>query len=245
MASDTSAATNPAQRSIVIIGKKGAGKSTIANRLSQTSNFPVGCILSRKESWTWNDTVTSPDGTSLVFYMIERIPPELSQKQPASIPPPKNDISLPDQISLVIFVFKYGCFTREEKYFFERIMGSSKDDLRSISALVITGCDDLSEETKKTYIQDFKQDAETKAIASFMQKGIHCVSLPDITKIRAELVQVYQKDIEQSEIEMKALLDSSSQAHPLGSLIKENSNTEPDALIKFFNYCKIKQCTIL
>ena len=222
-------------RSIVIIGRKGAGKSTIGNSLSQSSEFPVGCILSNKESWTSDKSFTH-NGTSFSFYMIENLPPVLNPKSIESV-------AFPENISLVIFVFKHGCFTQEERDFFNTIIGNFNDSLRPISALVVTGCDDLSEDAKEAYVKNFQEETETRAIAEVMGKGIHCVALPDVSKIRPEFFPVYEKDIEQSHERMKRLLDSCSQTQLLVSLLKQQSTeNEPTPIRRLPNLLK---CEIL
>lgn len=208
-------------RSIVIIGRKGAGKSTVGNSLSQTSEFPIGCVLSNKQSWTSHKSFIHND-TSFSFYMIEKLPsPALSPK--SAFDNESDEVSFPKDISLVIFVFKYGCFTQEERDFFNTIIGNFNDKLRDISALVITGCDDLSEDAKKAYKKKFQDDTETDTIARVMGKGIYCVTLPDISKIRPNFLEVYEKDIEQSQEMMKDLLDSCVQTLPLDFLMKQQS----------------------
>lgn len=184
-----------AYRSIVLVGSKGAGKSTIANCLSETTHFPVGNVLARKSEWLNQASVVSSDNISFFFHMVESVPDEKSLL----------DTNLPNDVSLVIFVFRYNCFTNEEKKLFESVKGCFNEKLSEFSALVITGCDDLSEEAKEEYKKSL-DDPEISKFSSSMKKGIYCVTLPDTEKLSAKNADIYGEDIKESHKQMQCLL---------------------------------------
>ena len=200
-----------AYRSIVLVGTKGAGKATIANSLLQEKVFPVGNVLRKKEKWLNQSTVVR-DNINFVFHMVESIPDEKTLLES----------NLPNDISLVVFVFRYGCFTDEERKLFESIVGCFNENLSQLSALVITGCDDLSEESKVEFKKSLGEHWEIGKLlaASSMTKGTYCVTLPDSEKLSAKNADVYKDDIQHSHKEMQELLANCTTTWSLEKLIK-------------------------
>lgn len=211
MASYSATSTSLPHRSIVIFGRKGAGKSTVGNSLSQSNKFPVGRILANKEEWPSRTDFVS-NNVSYTFYMVDAIP----RRRPTP-----GIFTFPENVSLMIFVFRYGCFTQEEKQFFERIIGIfNEQQLKTIAALVVTGCDDLSEESKDEYIRRFKEDENSKKIARVMQRGIFCVTFPDESKLNMKQAEIYKEDIQGSHDMLQHVLKMSTQTLPLESILK-------------------------
>lgn len=188
------------KKSIVIIGRKGSGKSTIANQLlghniSSSEKQPVS-NCEQQIYWTskndfevciLNEAHASTNGYLSSF-----------QKLWSTSSGENYDFyrrNLPEYVSLIIFVFKYGRFTGEEKTAIEQVMNCFDDRVKSISALVITYCEDLTPVARKAVESNFRSNSETQYIASFMEKGIHCVGFPDVTKTKQEFVHVYSADI--------------------------------------------------
>ena len=210
-------------RSIIVIGKKGAGKSTVGNSLSKSKMFPVGCVLANKEDWP-SRTEFESNNVSYTFYMVDAIPRQ------GTVPPSLKSSDFPKEVSLVIFVFRHGCFTQEERQFFEGIIGYfNEQSLRTIATLVITGCDTLSKETKDEYIQNFKEDEQK--IACVMQRGIFCVTLPDESKLNTKQVEIYKEDIQESHDTLQHLITMSTEVLPLQSLLKSSINQNPRHII--------------
>lgn len=229
--------TSLPHRSIVIFGRKGAGKSTVGNSLSQSNKFPVGRILASKEEWPSRTEFIS-NNVSYTFYMVDAIP----RRRPTT-----GKLDFPENISLMIFVFRYGCFTQEEKQFFEMIIGFfNEQKLSTIAALVVTGCDDLSEESKDEYKRIFQEEEESKKIARVMQRGIFCVALPDESKLNAKQREIYKEDIRESHDILQRLLKMSTQTLPFESMLKlsdasitslHQGNVSSDILSRVFNKC--------
>ena len=89
--------------------------------------------------------------------------------------------NLPRELHLVIIILKYGCtFDEDEQKILKRVM--NKWQIGGISALVLTHCENLSEEEEKEVIERFKKDHPS--IAELMGKGILAVGFPDSSHIQ-------------------------------------------------------------
>lgn len=219
-------------RSIVVVGRKGAGKSTIGNSLSQTSYYPVGCVLSNKKEWVVRTSFYGAE-EYFTFYMVDTVPHGNTAP----------DVPFPENISLVVFVFRHGCFTHEEKDLFENVIRVFNEKLKQILAIVVTGCDNLSDEAKEEYRRNLESDHETRNIAAIAEKGIYCVTLPNKSKLNAKQLELYEEDIQESHEQMKQLVKSCLHTIPLESLLNVPLNgPKDDRLSRGFDW---KQCLIL
>ena len=105
----------------------------------------------------------------------------------------------PEGLSLIIFIFRNGRFTEEEKTVFQIISSNFTDYIKDISCLVITGCDGLNKESRSKIITDFKTDPLTEKFAEIMTKGIYTVGFPKIDDLskrsREALLEEMDEDI--------------------------------------------------
>ena len=97
---------------------------------------------------------------------------------------------VPNGFNLVLFVCQH-C-GRWDQQTFDHVKQLFSNELSSISALIFTGCDGLIHKAREDYVTDFIK--AKPAIAQFMQKGIHTVSFPDVTKMDPELQRKYNAD---------------------------------------------------
>ena len=100
---------------------------------------------------------------------------------------------IPQCLNLVIFVLKRGrSFDVHEREILETII--SKQKLSQVSALVLSHCEDLSEEEREEMIEQFKRDHQS--VAELMGKVILAVGFPDSSHIqpRSELSQRVEDD---------------------------------------------------
>ena len=103
----------------------------------------------------------------------------------------------PDGVNLVYFVFKANRFTSEERETFDTIIRNFKDDISTVSALIITNCESWSDDERLDYIVKFRKNPDTSDIAAFMQKGIYCVGFPDLSKMKPKLVKTFEVGIKE------------------------------------------------
>ena len=113
----------------------------------------------------------------------------------------------PDNVSLILFVYRHGRFTDEEKalfYFGKQHFQSAS----TLCATVITNCDGMTSEAKQKIVADFKENGSTKQLATFMNKepGICCASFPDIDKLDKGLQDVYKQEFSASQTALSNLL---------------------------------------
>ena len=188
---------------VVIIGNRGAGKRTIVN------HWLLGgkelSLKENEESTTIFHYQHTPKDRQFTVYDVQLM------DHKTSLNTPKNFIStcwsrMPRKLSLLIFVFKYGRFTNEEKSFFESVLHLLQvEKAQMITYLVITNCEGLSDESKKRFIIDFKENPVTAEIASYM-KEIICVGLPDLRKVKLNHLEALKQDTIQSRKELNSLL---------------------------------------
>ena len=97
--------------------------------------------------------------------------------------------------NLIIYVCRYDCFTYEEQENFRDCIRSFKFARRSVSALVITGCESLNDEERAQVVENFKSDINTKDIAASMDGGIYTVGLCSSTDYPNPSKCVAQEDV--------------------------------------------------
>ena len=176
-------------RNVLLLGKMGHGKSTLGNKiLNYDGCFKInnrkcpqmcqGSALLRSVSQhkSYEVKVYDHDGLFEGAISVEDVFSE-------------NPIDM----NLVIFILKQGCsFDVFEREILEAII--TKQKINRISVLVLTHCDDLSEEEREEMIEKFKRDHPS--VAELMGKGILAVGLPDSSHIQpgSELSQRVDDD---------------------------------------------------
>ena len=217
MATKESKFRNVEKRCVVVLGKSGAGKSTVANMLigydlmsKESPKFEVSdkvlASVTRdvtKESCefvenntlyklTMIDTVglfdTNADGNEIIFDKIEEY----------------FNNHIIEGVHLILFLFRKHRFTKEEQEVFSFIGSRFRKEIIPISALVVTGCEQDTPEVRQKFVEEFRSDPQTKDIADQMKLGIHPVGFPPVKRMIPALQQAYKQPIED---DRKALID--------------------------------------
>ena len=178
------------RRQILLLGIAGHGKSTLGNKiLSSDSRFKIN-DQSHPRICKGKSYLNS--ATHHKSYKIKVFDHTGLFEDPTSI-----DIlssTVPSQLDLVIFVLKRRCSFNESEV--EKLkFVISKWDIGHISALVLTHCEDFSEEERGVMIEQFKKDCPS--VAELMGKGILAVGFPDsshVIEISTELKDRVQDD---------------------------------------------------
>lgn len=237
----TKSSTTVCNRNVVVLGKTGGGKSTVANRIVETddgsekfdvshavlTSVTVGAsahsTLLETSDGNFNVQVVDTQGlfdtrnvcNSDIMRNIKRFARE----------------KVSEGFNLILFVFKQGRWTDEEQNTFDYIIKHFEKEISAISALIITGCDHFTETKKKGIIDEFKQ--KQPRIAAFMQKGIYAVSFPDIDKLKSPFREASERD---QKIDQEALRNLVYSCHEM-KLTK--------AILQETFWEKVKNCTIL
>lgn len=193
---------------IIIVGRPGAGKTTVVKK----GLFP-DCSEFHKEVGSIEDPQIeilscNSEGVEYKIVMISsnanynKKDPEAGCRKLYAL----KD-KFPCNISLILFVYRQGRFTDEEK----EIFYFGKQCFQSASALcatVVTNCDGMTSEAKEKIVDDFKENSNTKELAEFMKKmpGICCVSFPDLDSLDPKLQEVYKQEFSASHIALSKLL---------------------------------------
>ena len=82
--------------------------------------------------------------------------------------------------------------TEEENEVFSSIESRLTEEFSSISALAITGCENMDDEAREELLNEFEGNQETKKIADQMGKGIYPVGFPSIETMPPVLREAYK-----------------------------------------------------
>ena len=193
MAESTAPLAAEGVRNIIVLGKTGCGKSTLANKIicssEENETFTVEPHSMPNKIQSSIDYVQIGQKTYAIN-IIDTIglfdPQSKVLKADANV---LSDLKLhmreraPEGVSLIIFVINFRRFTEEEKSFFKIIYQHFTDCIKELSCLVITGCDGLTEDARRKLISDFKVDDLTKEYAAMMKKGIYTVGFPKTSNL--------------------------------------------------------------
>lgn len=191
------------RRNVLVVGKSGAGKSTVCNQLL---NIPDAFTVKEYHdddkadpSCCHKESKIKAEKKEYLFKVIDTIgyfDQNLSNKEILNKMKTYLQANLSEGLNLIIFVFRRGRFTKEEEEAFKILTTHFQDSIPQFSALVITNCDESDDEGRQRFVEEFKANKKSKPIAEFMKKGIYPVGFPDIQKMKPKLRDAYMEDIQ-------------------------------------------------
>ena len=223
-------------RTVIVVGKTGAGKSTVANVVLNRKTalneleeeFEVKCSLeSVTPKCSHRDSIMTDNGKYYNVRVIDTV--GLFDTMNKSVDTTVSDMKqymlnfCKDGLNLVLFTMREGRFSDEEKVTFDFIIKNFREEISNISALVITHCDIKAEEEREKIIRDFKESSKTANIASFMQKGIFTVGFPSLSdrqKMKRSLRDILEEGMVEDQKTLLNLLITADEAKVTDKIFK-------------------------
>ena len=224
-------------RHVIVIGKTGAGKSTIANKILETSasnaknQFRVSdtVLESVTKDVTAKKTLLKTEGD--VYYTVQVVDTIGLFDTSALANCKSNDDTMKKieryfrerlpGVNLILFVFKHGRWTNEEKETFKiftsYFVGS---EVSSISALVITGCDGYTREQKDKVCKEYEE--KQPEMYRFMKKGVFAVSFQDVSKLIPQIQKIHKEQQKADQEKLRQLVYSCDEMKLSSHIVQEN-----------------------
>ena len=203
--------TDIQERCVVILGKTGAGKSTIANMLvghdpmsQEDPPFalsenpfasPIGIVRGKKSEFRQGNTVYRMRvvDTPGLFNTFGKTKGDTFKELEEYF----HDHFIVGA-NLILITLRKGVFTEEEKRTLSAITGRFTG-ICKISAIVITNCEqEQTVHSREMLCQNFKRDDVTKEIAGQMKKGIYTVGFPPVRLMKEPLFISNQEDLKKA-----------------------------------------------
>ena len=195
------------ERNVVILGRVGAGKATLGNTIAGHKMFelsdPIASTTRGARDKNNDSKTVTVNGVTyqLSIYLLDIYGLQNETKLTYDIE------SMPD-VNLLLFVSMYGRFTSEEGKYLKSVIRKLNVSAKEISALAITGCENLTEEARDEAIADLMQSESTQEIADFMTKGIFMVGFPDLSYIQKNFRETFAKSIEKDKQKLWEVLET-------------------------------------
>jgi AIG1 family len=204
-------------RNVIVLGKTGVGKSSLCNALIGSEVFPVSDSVASTTRKCESRTGLYTAGS--VVYQVKMIDTlgffdtKLSNSRTAELLSEFIKSYHTGGLHLILFVYRHGKYTQEEKACFSYILSHLKPVFTSLSALVITGCECLSPAERAGVICDFCNNDETREFASMMGRGIYTVGFPNLERVRTVLRPAFEETIEEDRRTIRELVVRSNQEY--------------------------------
>ena len=185
------------ERNVLILGRVGTGKKTLGMHIFGEDGFKREAILGAnchyKQQWVGDllYRILTVDTESLVTGYFD----------------PRTYIrGRFENIHLIILVTAKGRYTDENHKSLMCAVRSLDPQARSLSALIITHCEGITDESRQGIVQNFKDDPRGMKVAGFIGKGIYTVGFPDTTNMSFSNKLIYQNGIAEDENVLQRLV---------------------------------------
>ena len=203
------------RRNVLLVGKTGSGKSALGNELIDHFNILEGDPFEVIHGLSSGATETSACTTLLNNRYIVQVvdtPGTFCTCGTLSNDMIMKNLSefikerVPNGFNIVLFVTRNGRWNIEEQQTFNCVIQHFSDEVSNISALIITGCEIMPPKRRADYVADFTE--VHPEIAQFMQKGLHTVGFPNVSKLSPKL---QSKDMKSDQEHLRKLVYSSDE----------------------------------
>lgn len=207
------------RRNVLIVGKTGGGKSTIANRIlvsadDENQPFKVSDeVLSSTECDTVMKSASLPSDNGRTVYHVNVIDTvglfdTRGIKNVTTLNKMRKFFreNVHEGVHLIIFVFKVGRWTEQEQEVMDVIVKHFKNDIKEVSALVLTGCEQFTEAKRSKTINEFKSRPELKRIPELMQRGIYTVGFPNFSELSEDFIRSYESVVKKDQEKLRSLV---------------------------------------
>jgi energy-coupling factor transporter ATP-binding protein EcfA2 len=201
-------------KTIVLFGKTGVGKSTIARHIFKQDNDRfrnVGAVssMTRKAEECYDDVHLWIDNSN-VHVRVRVIILDTS-----SLHGQKYDIfqfiSHYDvkEVSTIIFVLKHGRVTKDDCRPFDQIIDSFGSDILKVCGhLLITCCEGQDEKARENIVKMYESDPMTQKLCQSV-KEIKCVGFPDRDSLQPIMIDLYEEGIKNDEHALHEIVKTS------------------------------------
>ena len=206
------------ERTVLLLGKSGSGKTSVAKQLCDSDDIKIGSQLdSSSKNEVYLHNVYCNDQKLRIKVLDTRgIQSKDDYESLLSI----RDFvgtNAGNGVNLIIFVSKSGRFTKEEESIFSLLLDCFPKDAKPLSAFVLTNCDGKSKAMRHSIVEEFKTHEKTQKYALFMEKGIYTVAFPNIKEVDADETELIKKMILRDRLCLMNLIENSKSRYNASS----------------------------
>lgn len=199
------------ERRVLIIGKRGSGKATIANHIVGMNIFEVSKSVegltrtNKRHRYRYHRTQIKQ---SYCIQLVDTIGLSDKPRHQEMVDVIKEFLTkhCQDGIHLVLFVFKNARFTREDREPINFLLDTFGQEISPISALVVTCCEGLEESSRQELCDDFRTGDSTRQVVQRMGMGVCSVGFPNLDTVKAELIETYEAGMKADEKMLRNLV---------------------------------------
>ena len=198
-------------RHVIVVGKTGCGKSTVANHMMLKEVFDVKTDVDSVTTRTKHCSANlNYKGSNYKLTLIDTVGLfDTHQRGNKSIiEDVKSSITTcaPDGLNLVLFVIKQSRFTAEEAETFQFIIDNLRGKIQGLSAMIITCCENKNKKSRDEIIKKFRESQTTAKYADFMTKGIYTVGFPNESEMDEEDIPRMKEKMKKDEEQLHELI---------------------------------------
>jgi energy-coupling factor transporter ATP-binding protein EcfA2 len=206
------------QKTIVLFGKTGVGKSTIARHIfkQDKERFPnVGAVssMTRKAKECYDDVHDLWSDNSIVHVRVIILDTYSLHGQRYDFFQLMNRVK---EISAVFFVLKHGRVTKDDCQPFDQMIDNFKtlqcdnrsDILKVCGHLLITCCEGQDEKARENIVKMYESDPMTQKLCQSV-KEIKCVGFPDRDSLQPIMIDLYEEGIKNDEHALHEIVKTS------------------------------------
>ncbi len=226
-------------RNILIIGKTGSGKASIANAILSSNVFHVGTAI-QSTTRECDDTIKTIEVGQYAYTiaLVDTVGVRDDQQHEQIQTRMREALKSFESLSMILLVFKLERFTPQEKVSFQEVVSvltSRFNNVSAITALIVTCCEQKDDQARNLIRENLAMH-DTAKVVQFAQKGTFLVGLPKLSEVPPEIKQIIELKINSDEQQLQDLAKQAS--------MKENIQPESwsSDLLKWCHRCFMYIC---